>query len=207
MLSIRIVSVFTFGLYISGVCFASKSASIDYQWVSNSVFQEQNKEIKALMYRTSEVAYQESTPQGLGVSQQTINDFVHDYYGWDLNKTLYSDNGSEVYRCYAKLGDKIIGYASFRQGEGKNEIVLRSVEVDPAYMRQGLGRKLVFMIGEKFPETQRIMTVVFKLNKTVHAFFKSIKCGFKQSSFLYPGQSAANWLGYEWHGNIQDYLK
>ncbi len=68
--------------------------------------------------------------------------------------------------------------------------------ITPAYQNKGIGKKLVFFIFEKHPNTEKIVLITEKGNIQSQAFYKAV--GFQRSDFMYPGYSSDTFIGFEY---------
>lgn len=106
-----------------------------------------------------------------------------------------ADPQKDVYFVSASIDGKVVGWASFNP-EGKDEIYIRHMVVDPEYQNRGIGKMLIFKSFEQLPQAKKIVLVTRRINKGALAFYRAL--GFQEASYTHEGLDPKLWVGYEY---------
>lgn len=103
---------------------------------------------------------------------------------------------NEMILIIAHKNEQLVGWALFTRKDNENAI-LEILCIVPEFWRQGIGKKLVFVICELYPAISHISVMTRKINPISPQFYEAI--GFKKTDLHLPDFIEMEKLqGYEW---------
>ncbi len=135
-------------------------------------------------------AYKDFTSQLLGVQDKRLfleEDFLHASHDFQMGKQKI---------IVAKIENKIIGLAGFKEAEKPGQIYITLLTVAPAHWKEGIGKQLVFSAFDIFENVKELVVITRKVNEGARNFY--LKLGFNASPYMHPGYSPEKYIGYEW---------
>ncbi len=122
---------------------------------------------------------------------------------YELLKNAFEDERNElnndsknIYCISAKKDNKVVGYASFEEGDNPYEVYIRQMAVDPSCWSRGIGRNIVFAILDKLPDTKKIVLITRSTNNIACTFYRTL--GFKNSEYMHEGYDPNVYQGFEY---------
>lgn len=178
-------------LYCSNLSGLPEYRTAEGQIVSLQMCSEEDlKECEAIFIKAFSKAYENFTPQQLGV--ENIPLFLKEAFA-----DVYDDFKSGQQKLVvAKLDGKIVGVSGFKPTEHPHQIYISQLAVEPNLWRHSIGRNLVFSALELYPDTQSLVVIPRRINTVAQNFYK--KLGFHESAYMHPGYNPAKYVGYEW---------
>lgn len=113
------------------------------------------------------------TKKDLGTDD--ITKVLNDY--WD--EEVASLKSNHVHWIVAKSDGKVVGYASFNMEDAPQEVYIQLLCVDPAYQKQGIGKKLLYSILQQDQTIKKLSLVTRRVNSSAIAFYQRL--GFKEN--------------------------
>lgn len=96
----------------------------------------------------------------------------------------------------AEVNDVMAGWALFYINKNDKQAVLEILCIDPAYWRQGLGKKLTFAVRDYYADVTKISLVTSRFNTVSPLFYQSL--GFKKVDCMLPEYTVDQVQGFEW---------
>lgn len=116
-------------------------------------------ECKAIFISAFSKAYEEFTPEQLGVKDKLL--FLQEAFA-----DVYEDfqNGLQLLMA-AKINHQVIGFVGFKQTETPNQIYISQLAVNPDYWQKGIGKHLVFSALDLFEHVNSLVVIPRRINQ------------------------------------------
>lgn len=175
----KALSFFVLFISLSMNSFASEHTieTIDFEWNEPSHLEEAEP-----VYLESFSQAFKSIPREI-LKIPNLERFLFEEYIEEI-KTLDESLHNQCWLA-ALDNDVLVGFASFDLSDFPEEIFIRKVFVLPSYQKIGVGKKLVFAILDKYPQTKKLVTMTRMINEKSILFWRGI--GFTNCRYLRDG--------------------
>ncbi len=173
---------------VSGNSHAEVSSPLVLEWITKgNLVLEENIFIRSFLE-----AYKDFSEDLLGIKQNKA-EWLREAFKQEQEEL--NEGIPEIFFVSAKKDSKIVGFASFNRTKNPDEVYIRQLAVDSTYWHQGIGKKLVFSIGEKIEGIKKYVLVTRRINTIAKRFYE--KLGFKECEYTHEGLDPKKYVGYE----------
>lgn len=95
-------------------------------------------------------------------------------YVFNVERIDLHDPKKHIFFLTARVNDALAGIITFQAYGSDSVCYIRALAVDPNYMRQGIGKMLVFAVAEYLPNIKEIVLATRVCNYGARAFYKRL---------------------------------
>lgn len=118
------------------------------------------------------IEYQKLTSESLGAIKT-----LYQQHGWlaylQDDAKLARAFDQSLYTLGAYDGGELVGFIRC-VGDGEHIVLVQDLIVEQAYQRQGIGRALMQLAGERFADVRMFMLLTDALDENANAFYQAI---------------------------------